>query len=190
MLVRTIQHFSLWHLVLISVGRVRLFLTFSRGLLYFMFRELAGNQLDGTIPAQISALVKLQYLWVFTSLYWVLARAFQHFSFNECWYQCLSTHNVKRSAFIYRVLSVNKLDGSIPAAISTLVTLSFLYAHTSFNLMSVGHAPSLSFSRGHVICQGSWRPVWWWQQDFWGDTISDISTGQSGTTVSPHFYFT
>ena len=46
----------------------------------------------------------------------------------------------KRSAFIYRELSFNKLDGTIPAAISTLVKLTSLCVHTSFNLVGVGQS--------------------------------------------------
>ena len=53
---------------------------------------------------------------------------------------CAFSQLFKRSAFIYRDLSHNKLGGIIPAAISTLVKLTVLCAHTSFNLVSVGQS--------------------------------------------------
>ena len=34
---------------------------------FFLYRSVGANRLAGTIPAQISALVKLQYLWALTS---------------------------------------------------------------------------------------------------------------------------
>ena len=48
------------------------------------------------------------------------------------------THSVKRSVFIYRDLSDNSLDGTIPATISTLAKLTFLCVYMWFYLVCVG----------------------------------------------------
>ena len=48
--------------VFMSVGLVRLFLTIE-----YYFRDLGGNQLQGTIPDVISTLVKLTRLYALTS---------------------------------------------------------------------------------------------------------------------------
>ena len=90
--------------------------------------------LPGTIPALISALVELQSLWALTSFLIRIEQSLLHFSFDKCWPCAPLSHIFKRSAFIYRDLSDNELDGTIPAAISALVELTLLCAHTSFNL--------------------------------------------------------
>ena len=45
---------------------------------------------------------------------------------NECWLECLLTHDFKRFVFIYRWLDANQLAGTIPAQISALVNLEVL----------------------------------------------------------------
>ena len=57
--------------------------------------------------------------------------------------QRLSTHNVKRSLFIYRDLPANKITGTIPCQISRLTALQSVYAqHIKFPI-SAGWLPYL-----------------------------------------------
>ena len=115
-------------------------LSLSRGLPFFLYRWLSGYRLTGTIPAQISALIKLKTLWAITSFLIVLVRVFQHFSFNECCSYAPLSHIFKRSAFfLYRSVGANRLIGTIPAQISALVKLQSLWALTSF-LNSAGQS--------------------------------------------------
>ena len=77
-----------------SVGFVRLSLAFSRGLFFlfigssrttfqevclFIYRDFQSNRLAGTIPAQISALVKLGILWVLASFLFSVDQSFSAF---------------------------------------------------------------------------------------------------------------
>ena len=71
---------------------------------------------------------------------WAAVTVGPHFFFNECWSCAPLSHTFKRSAFIYRALSSNKLDGTFPAAISTMVKLNLLCADTFFNLVIVAKA--------------------------------------------------
>ena len=78
------QFIECWHMFLLSVGHVRLSLSFSRGLFFWFYREFSYNKLNGTIPAAISTLVKLTTLcvptFVFTSVDLVLMSVGQHLS--------------------------------------------------------------------------------------------------------------
>ena len=102
-----------------------------------------GNHLTGVFPSSALEITELygpaacffehwQSLLSVSMVIGADMQAFQHFSFDDCWVECLLTHDFKRSAFIYRGLAGNKLDGTIPAAISTLVKMTMLCAHTSF----------------------------------------------------------
>ena len=115
---------------LLSVGLARLFLSLSRGL-YFYLQGALAQRFDWDDP---SSNISASEAGLAVS---------PHFFFMKCWSDhfgiCvfmsvgllrLSLTFFKRSAFIYRDLSGNKLDGTIPAAIWTLVKLGRLCAHT------------------------------------------------------------
>ena len=117
-----------------SVGPCASFSAFQEVCL-FIYRDLSYNSLAGTIPAQISTLVNLGSLCVLSSFYLVLIRAFQHFSFDECWLVRLSL--TFSSFFCHRYLYSNALTGTIPSEISTLTNLGAIQ-----NLGAL-YAPSL-----------------------------------------------
>ena len=62
----------------ISVGHLKecwhkcLSLILSRGL-FFIYREISYSKITGTIPSQMSALVKLEMLWALTSFFYIAA---------------------------------------------------------------------------------------------------------------------
>ena len=123
-----------------SVGRNAPLHIISRGLPFFLYRGLVDIGLTGTIPAQISVLVKLRYLWALNSFLINVEQSLLHFSFNQCWPCAPLSHIFKRSAFfLYRNLWSNGLTGTIPAQISALVKLQFLWALISF-LIRVGQS--------------------------------------------------
>ena len=102
-----------------------------------------GNQLSGTIPAQISALVELESLYVH--------KLFANVS--ECW--PLRLLSAFQGFFWGRGLNSNFLTGTIPPQISMLTKLSILYVPNlnqiiecwSYILLSVGPVClSLTFS--------------------------------------------
>ena len=77
-------------LKLLSVGHVFIecwscapSLRFSRGLFFFVYRGLGSNEFTGTIPAQISVLVKLDYLWALASV--IFSGVFTSFLFSGGW---------------------------------------------------------------------------------------------------------
>ena len=118
---------------LLSVGLARLSLSLSGFFLQMASTEFIGGHNPVTDfdvnQAGVSVCPKSE------AIRWVLATYF-----IKCWSCAPLSQLFKRSAFIYRYLSVNKLDGTIPAVISTLVKLTLLCVHTSFNLVSVGQS--------------------------------------------------
>ena len=110
----------------------------------FSCRDLSENALTGTIPAQISALVKLDYLCASLLFYLVLVQVFWHFSFFSC-----------------RHLNDNDLTGRVPSQISMLTELRELYARKWNILLSVGHmlywvlVLCASLSAFRVFCTGA-----------------------------------
>ena len=70
-------------------------------------RDLGASLFIGTIPAQISQLVQLTYLYV----------SFHHGCF---------LYGIRAHAFIFRSFSGNRLTGTIPAAMAELVRLTAL----------------------------------------------------------------
>ena len=124
----------------LSVGNVRFSLTFSRGLCFYLQGSL-NQRFDWDNP---SSNIGASEAGIPVSPHFFFMKCWSdHLSIlvlNECWPSAPLSHIFKRSTFIYRDLSHNKLDGTIPAAISTLVKLTSLYAHTFFNLGSVGQS--------------------------------------------------
>ena len=110
------SHVLDWALVLRALSHV-----FKRS----AFRHLDKNKFSGTIFAEISALGDLNTLY--SPLLFIECWP-AHFS-NSIWSSVTSTHNVKRSIFVFRSLSDNWLDGTIPGTISTLTKLTFLCVH-------------------------------------------------------------
>ena len=132
---------------LVHAGHPRMPYRYTKGKRAFFF----------SLRAQISALVKLQWLCVPTSF---LFSVFEHFSFDECWLECFLTHHFWEKAhasllhfqeaalgtldvlpaslnIFLRVLNGNQLTGSIPPQISALIALDpnfavrFSYVHLS-----------------------------------------------------------
>ena len=110
---------ALQHLALVSVGLVRLSLTFSS---FFSCSDLYDNALTGTIPPQISTLTTLTRLYA------------PKWHIHECWsYTLLSVGPARlflslSSFFSCRYLLDNALTGTIPPQMSTLTKLKKLYA--------------------------------------------------------------
>ena len=126
---------------------------------FFSYRELDHNALTGTIPPQISTLTKLTWLcvpklnqftkcWSYTLLSVGLARLFLSLS---RWIWCY-----------FRSLSNNRLEGTIPDAISTLVKLTGLCALTSFYSVLALCASLSHFPRGLLFFfTGASSPTDW-----------------------------
>ena len=70
---------------------------------FFLYRVLSSygsNRLTGTIPAQISVLVKLQYLWALTSFLISVGQSLLHFSFSQCW-PCAPLSHIFFKRFVF-----------------------------------------------------------------------------------------
>ena len=106
-----------WSYIILSVGHLRLSLTFSS---FFLHRNLWRDALTGPIPSEISTLTKLTYLYG-PSLIEVI----------ECWSYFYWVVVVCASLSAFQVFFWNALTGTIPSQISTLTKLSSLYAPKS-----------------------------------------------------------
>ena len=124
-----------WSYALLSVvGLARLFLSLSLWIWYY-FRSLSGNRLEGTIPNAISTLVKLTTLCVLTSFFihcWLCAPLSHIFKAKLLLFQ---EFGFESDCFVCRKLNSNQLTGSIPPQISALTSLEpssvvrFSYVH-------------------------------------------------------------
>ena len=101
---------------------------------FFFHRRLRNSRdpgLMGTIPPQMSTLTDLRVLYAPTS------NKFIDICAIECWSCAPLSQPFKVNLMLFRALDSNRLEGTIPAAISALVKLTEMCALTSF-LFSVG----------------------------------------------------
>ena len=114
-------------------------LAFSRGLL---FRYLYQNKLSGTIPAQISALVKLDSLCALTP-----------FVFSGS--KLLSCNHV----YLCRYLHNNTFSGLIPSEVGKLALLAELYVCASCPIASCTHLLHIELPIYFSLQAPTWKLV-------------------------------
>ena len=127
----SVGHVFKWLLVMCAFSQI-----FKVNLL--LFQELDG-QFNGGIHSstdlcsgESTAAVCRHFFF-----YEVLVQVFQPFNFDECWLECLLTHDF--NFFSCRDLGSNALTGTIPPQIFTLTNLVLLYAPKRPICVSIGH---------------------------------------------------
>ena len=133
-------------------------------------RVLIDKELTGTIPSQISTLIKLEVLYV--QQLNLLSECWSHI----CWVVIMCT--LRWFWCYFRQLGQNQLTGTIPPQVSLLTALTIWYApHNQFCwvlgalIMSVGHCASLWYVQQNTFpglkavissmaLYRSWSPLW------------------------------
>ena len=156
--------------------------------LFFIYRNLTHNKLDGTIPVEISTLVKLTGLCVLASF------------FDKCW------------PLIIKVAQRLNLIQNPSSGIYTALTSKALFQFRSQPWLISVHCGLLKISLLFTQCRSmSFRIFFseWWQEhrsphtfdvnlllfqvlkynpDHWHNTRSNLNLGEADRTVRPHFF--
>ena len=129
----------------------------------FLNRRLWENALTGTIPPQISALVNLEELWVLTSFLVSVGLSILAFDINECWHQCLLTHDFK---FFFAIGTSTTMPWRAQSRLKyqRWPTWTNCMPQVWLNLLSVGHvfiecwpcAPLSHIFKRSVFFLGTW----------------------------------